>query len=105
MWLYDVKKSPRKDKRMVATFCLCSDKKGSCGGTNFKKVHFGQPGATTYIDGASDEKRNAYLARHSKSPGEDWEKPDTAGALSRWLLWEARSLKEAEKRFKKKFKL
>ena len=105
MYLYDVKSSTRKDKRYMATFCLCSDKKGSCGGSNFKTTHFGSPGSTTYIDGATDQTRDAYIARHSKVPGEDWSDPTTAGALSRFLLWEARTLKEAEKRFKKKFKI
>ena len=99
MYLYDVQPSPRKDKRYVATFCLCSDKKGSCKGKNFKKTHFGSPGATTYADGATDQTRD------SKVPGESWTDPTTAGALSRFLLWEERTLEEAQKRFKKKFKL
>jgi len=104
MWLLGVKKSDRKDKRYKATFCKCKEK-NACKGTNHKEVHFGQEGAQTYIDGAPDQKKDAYIARHSKSPGEDWSKPDTPGALSRFLLWSKRSLREAIDDFKKKFKV
>lgn len=104
MWLLSVKPSSRKDKRYTATFCLCK-KKNECGGCNHKQTSFGDPTATTYADGASEEKKQAYLARHSKSPGEDWSDPTSAGSLSRWLLWSKRSLREAVKEFKKKFKL
>ena len=33
---------------------------------NGKRIHFGQPGAFTYSDGATVEKRRAFRARHSK---------------------------------------
>lgn len=33
---------------------------------NGKRINFGQPGAETYADGASENKRNAFRARHSK---------------------------------------
>ena len=105
MWLLSVKPSSRKDKRYVATYCKCKVK-NSCEGSNHKKVHFGQPDATTYVDGASEQKKDAYQARHSKSPGENVNKPDTAGALSWHLLWGAtRSLRENIEKFKKKFSL
>ena len=105
MWLLSVKKSDRQDKRYVATFCKCKIK-NQCRGTNHKLVNFGQKGSETYIDGASEQKKESYLARHSKSPGEDWSKPETPGALSRFLLWGAsRSLRENIEKFKKKFSL
>jgi hypothetical protein len=105
MWLLSVKPSSRKDKRYTATFCLC-EKKNACRGENHKQTSFGDPTATTYTDGATAEKKKAYLARHSKSPGQDWSSPTTAGSLSRYLLWGAsRSLRENIKAFKKKFDL
>ncbi len=104
MFLLDVKPSTRKDKKLVATFCLCKEK-NACRGTNHKVVHFGQKGSETFTEGASEEKKKAYLARHGKSPGEDWSDPTTPGALSRWLLWSQRSLGKAVESFKKKFKL
>ena len=104
-WLLSVKPAERKDKRYTATFCLC-EKKNECNGENHKQTSFGDPTATTYVDSASEEKKKSYLARHSKSPGQDWSKPTTAGSLSRYLLWGAsRSLRENIKAFKKKFNL
>ncbi len=102
MWLLNVLPSNRKDKRYQAVFCLC-DKKNACKGSNHKTVSFGQPGATTFIDGASEEKKAAYIARHKVR--ENWSDPTSAGALSRFLLWSRRSLGEAVKEFKKKFNL
>lgn len=105
MWLLSVKPSDREDKRYEAKICMC-EKKMACKGTNTKKVHFGQPDAETYVDGASEQKKKSYLARHSKSPGEDWSKPDTPGALSRFLLWgSSRSIRDNIKKFKEKFSL
>lgn len=54
-----------------------------------RKTKFGSPTAFTYYDGASDEKRNGYIARHSKN-NENWTSSGkhTAGFLARWILWE-----------------
>jgi hypothetical protein len=104
-WLLSVKPSTAKGKRYTATFCKCKEK-NACEGTNHTTTHFGDPTATTYVDSASAEKKKAYLARHSKSPGQDWSKPTTAGSLSRYLLWGPhKSLRENIKVFKKKFNL
>ena len=98
-----VKASSRKDKRYTADYCMCK-KKDECKGSNRKLVHFGQPGGTTYIDGASEQTKDAYLARHKVR--EDWSDPLTPGALSRFLLWgPTRSLMKNIESFKKKFSL
>lgn len=65
---------------------------------------FGSPSGFTYYDGATDEKRDNYLKRHSKL-NEDWKDITTAGALSRWVLWSERSSGEIEKLLKSKFKI
>lgn len=105
MFLLSVKPSEAKNKRYAAKFCMC-DKKMACKGSNTKTVNFGQPGATTYVDGASEQKKDSYQARHSKSPGENTNDPVTAGSLSWHLLWgSTRSLRENIKKFKSKFKL
>ena len=105
VFLMSIKPSTAKDKRYTATFCKC-EKKDQCKGGNHKIIQFGQDTATTYVDGASEAKKKSYLARHSKSPGEQWDKPMTAGSLSRYLLWGAsRSLRENIKSFKNKFNL
>lgn len=105
MWLMSVKPATVKNKRYTATFCKCKVK-DDCKGGNHKTVHFGQPGATTYVDGGSEEKKKSYQARHSKSPGENVNDPDTAGALSWHLLWGAsKSFRENIKKFKNRFSL
>jgi len=104
-WLLSIKPSTAKDKRYTAKFCPCKVK-NDCKGASHKTVHFGQDTATTYVDGAPEAKKKSYLARHSKSPGETWSDPMTAGSLARNLLWGAsRSLRENIKSFKNKFKL
>jgi hypothetical protein len=81
------------EKRYTATF-----KDG-------KIVHFGQRGGSTYIDHKDKEKRAAYIARHSKN-GENWSNPNTAGALSRFLLWgDSTSLRTNIASFKRRFNL
>ena len=87
----------KSEKRFTATFIDSKSKKG-------KKVHFGQRGGRTYIDPeVGPIAKDAWLARHSKA-GEDWNDPDTAGALSRWILWgDSKSLTTNYKNFKKKF--
>ena len=44
-----------------------------------------------------------YLARHQ--PRENWDDPLSAGALSRWILWSANTLKEGVANYKKHFKM
>jgi len=68
-----------------------------------KRVPFGQRGAHTYLDGASEEKRRAYIARHRVN--EDWSDPKKAGTLSRFILWEHRSLSKALFEYKRRFGL
>jgi len=66
--------SNRKAKRLMAMF------------SNGKVVHFGSSNGTTFIDGANEAKKRAYLARHGKN-NENWDDPYTPGALSKWILW------------------
>ena len=78
-----------KGKRYTAVF------------SNGRRISFGQPGATTFADGAPPAKRAAYIARHR--PNEDWNNPYTAGALSRWLLWEEPGIEKALEAFRERF--
>jgi hypothetical protein len=70
----EITDSNRKNKRFLATFA------------NGEKIHFGQQGATTFVDSGDEKKRSAYLARHGAGR-EDWKTPYNAGSLSRWILW------------------
>jgi len=69
-----------------------------------KKVRFGAVGYSDYTSFPAeirDERRALYLKRHKAR--EEWNKPDTPGALSRWILWEHTNLRDAIKGFKKRF--
>ena len=48
-----------------------------------------------------DERKERYLTRHEKN--EEWDKPTTPGALSRWILWNKKTLKASIADFKKRF--
>ena len=94
MKLKDVRTSDRKGKKLVATFIVEGRP---------KRVHFGAKGSTTFSSGATEDKKNAYLKRHA--PRENWNDPLSAGALSRWILWNKPSLKASIADFKKRFNL
>ena len=105
MKLVKIISSGRKNKKYVAIFKLDDGSE--------KKVHFGAKGMRDYTrisdrkssfyikDKVEREKvRTAYIARHKK---ENWSSPDTAGTLSRYILWELPSLAASIKAFKKRF--
>lgn len=56
-------------------------------GQKIKTINFGSKNGFTFFDGANEQKRKSYIARHSKA-GEDWNNPKTAGFWARWVLWE-----------------
>jgi hypothetical protein len=102
MWLLSITKSDKPEKKLKAVFCKC-EKKNSCKGSNHKTVHFGQKGSSTYPDHKDDDKKDAYLKRHKAN--ENWNEPTSAGALSRWILWNKKTISASIADFKKRFKL
>lgn len=80
--------SSRPDKKYMAVF------------DDGYTVHFGAAGYKNYIEyskvdkNLANRKRSQYLARHGASK-ENWSDLRTAGALSRWLLWEERTFDQA----------
>ena len=65
-----------------------------------KKIPFGAYNSETFSEGASNEKRLAYIARHKVN--EDWSTIN-AGSLSRYVLWEKPSISAGVAFFKKKY--
>ena len=62
-----------------------------------KEYHFGLKGSVTYIDGASKEKRDAFLARHMNNPLEKKlieNLVPSPALLSVYLLWNTPSLEK-----------
>lgn len=49
-------------------------------------------------------RKNRYLQRH-RGMHEDWNDPTTAGALSRWILWNKPSFKASVADYKRRFKV
>ena len=99
--LLSVKRSPKKDKKLRASFC----KDGK-----IRHVDFGYPAMQNYGGSArygerhvSRERKRRYIQRHKAR--ENWNDPMSRGSLSRYILWETPSLRENIKKFKRKFKL
>ena len=102
MKLEKVIKSDAKGKKWTAYFCMCKGESKCCDSKK-KKVHFGATGYDDYTIGATEEQRKSYRARHASGKTA---KPDTANALSYYILWgDSRSRQTNINSFKKKFNL
>jgi hypothetical protein len=69
-----------------------------------KVVAFGARGYSDFTKHKNTTRKARYIKRHS-GMGEHWNKPDTPGALSRWILWNKPSLKGSLRDFRKRFSL
>lgn len=86
----DLRKSKKKGKKYDVIY------KG-------KVISFGSEGMSDFTIHKDKERKQRYLDRHKKN--ENWNDPMTAGALSRWILWNKPTLDASIKDFKKRFKL
>jgi len=73
-----ISKSARADKRMKADF-------------GKKTVHFGARGGSTFIDHKDQKTKANWEARHRVR--EEWNDYDSAGALSKHILWNKPTLR------------
>ena len=101
MKLKTLKKSLKPAKKYDAVF-IRDDKE--------KTVSFGASGYNDFIlfnekEGAkvANMHKERYLNRHRKR--EHWDKPDSPGALSRYILWNKKTLKASLKDYKQRFNL
>lgn len=94
--LKTIRKSHRKEKKWDAIF---EKPDGSQ-----KIVPFGQKGYSDYTKHKDKTRKQRYINRHS-GMGEHWNKPDTPGALSYWVLWNKPSFRASVTDFKKRFNL
>jgi len=86
--------APKDSKRLIAFFIMEDGKT--------KRKKFGQyQSGGTFFDGATQEKREAYIKRHQAR--ENFNDIMTAGALSRWILWEDTNRSKLEKLINRKF--
>lgn len=72
-------------------------------GKKVKTTRFGQDGASDFTKHKDQERKQRYLDRHRKR--ENWNDPTSAGALSRYVLWNKPTVTESVKDFKKRFGL
>ena len=91
-----IKSSTKQEKKMMATF---SNSKGG----RTRTIHFGQAGADDYTRTRDKAQRARYISRHRRN--ENWSVPDTAGSLSRWILWHRETKSASINAFKRRFNL
>eukprot|EP00960_Hanusia_phi_P077638 768721-Hanusia_phi.AAC.5 len=70
-----------------------------------KVTYFGQknPKKGTFIDHNDDDIKEAWIARHRVR--EDWNDFHSAGALSRWILWNKKTLASSYQDYLDRFNL
>lgn len=87
----ELKVSTRKDKKYMAIF------------DDGTKTHFGAKGMDDFTITKDEDQKQRYLNRHRKN--ENWNDFKSAGALSRWILWNKPTIKESLKDYKRRFNL
>ena len=91
-----IKKSDKAGKKLMAVFTRDNGRT--------KSTHFGSAGMDDYTKTKDKSQRKRYLDRHRKN--ENWNNPESAGALSRWILWgNSTSRRENISAYKKRFNL
>lgn len=97
MRLKTIRRSHKPEKKYDAVFVKENGRE--------KVVPFGASGMSDFTKHKDKTRRARYLKRHS-GMGEHWNKPDTPGALSKWILWgPSTSFRKNVKTFKRRFKL
>jgi hypothetical protein len=94
--LKSIKNSTRPDKKKMAIFIDLNTGKT-------KTTHFGAKGMSDFTIHKDVERKKLYINRHKKN--ENWNNPTSAGALSRWILWNKPTYTESVQNYKKKFNL
>ena len=68
-----------------------------------KTTHFGASGMSDFTKNHSEMRKNLYIARHSAN--ENFNDPTSAGALSRWILWNKPTVSASIADYKRRFNL
>lgn len=69
-----------------------------------KTTSFGARGMSDFTKHKDTRRKQRYLTRHGHM-GEDWNDPTTAGALSKWILWNKPSFRASVADYKRRFRL
>jgi hypothetical protein len=95
--LLKIGRSTNPEKKMMAVFEVDGRE---------RTTHFGQAGAKDYTrhdKAVREARKKAYDSRHR--PTEDWSDPTSAGALSKYILWNKTSLSASIADYKRRFNL
>lgn len=96
MWLESITESPSRTKKLKAVFRFDNGRS--------KTIHFGAKGYYDYTMPPHDKnRRDNYIKRHA--PREDFNNPLTAGALSRWILWNKTTIDASIRDFCRRYDL
>jgi len=90
-----IKKSTKPEKKLMAIFTMDNGRT--------RTTHFGASGMDDYTKTRDKEQKQRYLKRHRRN--ENWNNPLSAGALSRWILWNKESKAASINDFKRRFNL
>jgi hypothetical protein len=88
-----IKKSTNSKKKYMAVFYE--------NGKKIKTTHFGCAGMSDYTKHKDSARKQRYMNRHKTT--ENWQNPMSAGALSRWILWNKPSLRASITDYKRRF--
>ena len=91
-----LKKATTKGKKYTAVFYNDSREK-------IFTTSFGATGYEDFTQHKDEDRKQAYLARHKNN--EDWNDYMSAGACSKWILWNKPSLSASYNHYLKKFNL
>lgn len=95
--LLRITRSSNPEKKMMAVFEVDGRE---------RVIHFGQANAKDYTKHSPlirDARKRAYDARHK--PTEDWSDPTSAGALSKYILWNKPTISASIADYKRRFNL
>jgi len=92
-----ITKSNKKGKRLMAIF------RKHKGGDIINITHFGSSAYENYTIHGDKKRKERYLKRHKKN--EDWNDYQSAGSLSRYILWNKPTLDASIKDYKDRFDL
>lgn len=89
--LLKIQPSPLKMKKLRAYF------------NDNTYTDFGQKGASDYTKNHDEFRKTLYINRHMKR--ENWNDPKSAGALSKYILWNKKTIDASIANYKKQFRI
>ena len=90
-----IKKSNKEGKKLMAVFTMPNGRT--------RTTHFGASGMDDYTKTRDKAQKQRYLKRHRRN--ENWNNPVSAGALSRWILWNKETRGASIADYKRRFNL